>query len=347
MSSKPIFISHATSDKVLADKFVTLMEGGIGIPDHQVFCTSLEGLGIPSGEDFIQFIKGQIQAPKAVVILLTPHYFASQFCLCELGASWGMAHRAFPMLLPPLEVEELKGILKVTQILRIHLKAGLNQFQNEISEVLGIKPKAFAIWEKKRDEFLDWIIVYMKDYVGPEKVEPKVHSLLQKNYAEAKEALCESENEIQKLKKRLEKISLLKNEDEVSDIVAEDLTELEQFDSLVDSAKEKMAELPTVVNDALYYHFKSEELPWPEAGYSNTDDKIKLIKDAVDSEFLEEGKSGMVLNEEDPLVSDALDALGDLQSFTKTASMEFCDFYRTKYKQQLSFTNKRFWDLHL
>jgi TIR domain len=347
MPSKPIFISHATSDKVLADKFVTLMEGGIGIPDRDVFCTSLEGLGIPAGEDFIQFIKGQIQAPKAVIILLTPHYFASQFCLCELGASWGMAHRAFPMLLPPLAVEEIKGILKVTQILRIHLKEGLNQFQDEISEALGIKPKAFAIWEKKRDEFLDWIIGYIKDYVGPDRVDPKAHSLLLKNYSDAKDALCDSESEIQMLKKQISKISLLKDTEQVTDIFAEDLTEAQQFNSLIENAKEKMEELPTVVNETLYYHFKREELPWPEPGYSNTDDKIKSIKDAVDSEFLKEGKSGMVLNEEDPLVSEALDALSELQSFTKMASSDFSDFYRNQYKQQLSFTNKRFWDLHL
>ena len=160
MPSKPIFISHATADKELADKLVVLVETGIGIPDTDVFCTSLEGLGIPSGANFVDFIKSQIQEPRVVLLLLTPHYYASEFCLCELGASWSMAHRAFPLLLPPLTYDDVNGVLLGTQVLRLNSKEKLNQFQEEMIELFKIKGKAFAIWEKRRDEFLEWLEEY-------------------------------------------------------------------------------------------------------------------------------------------------------------------------------------------
>ena len=74
-TSKAIFISHAVSNKKLAEMLVDLFETGIGISDSDVFCSSLEGLGIPSGKNFIDFIRNQIKEPKVVILLLTQDYF--------------------------------------------------------------------------------------------------------------------------------------------------------------------------------------------------------------------------------------------------------------------------------
>ncbi|NCS74765.1 MAG: toll/interleukin-1 receptor domain-containing protein, partial [Deltaproteobacteria bacterium] len=88
--SKPVFISHAAANRELADALVDMLETGIGITDTDVFCSSLEGMGIPSGVNFVDFVRGQISSPRAVVLLLSQDYLASQFCLCELGASWAL-----------------------------------------------------------------------------------------------------------------------------------------------------------------------------------------------------------------------------------------------------------------
>lgn len=56
-----LFISHASSDKKLIDAFVDLLQTGIGLNHAQVFCTSLEGLDIPKGKGFINFIHDKIQ----------------------------------------------------------------------------------------------------------------------------------------------------------------------------------------------------------------------------------------------------------------------------------------------
>lgn len=83
--SKPVFISHAVANRELADRLVDLFETGVGIPDGDIFCSSLQGMGIPSGVNFADFIRGQIRDPRVVVLVLSQEYFNSQFCVCELG----------------------------------------------------------------------------------------------------------------------------------------------------------------------------------------------------------------------------------------------------------------------
>ncbi len=80
-----IFISHASDDKELVDALADLIQLGIGVPPDRIFCTSLEGQGVPKGKNFIDFIKEEIQEPALVIVLLTPRYYESLFCVCELG----------------------------------------------------------------------------------------------------------------------------------------------------------------------------------------------------------------------------------------------------------------------
>jgi hypothetical protein len=85
--SKSIFVSHAVADKEVADCVVDLLDTAMGIDVlKNVFCASPEGIKIPAGSDFKQFIKEQIQEPQIVLLLISQNYFASQFCLAELGA---------------------------------------------------------------------------------------------------------------------------------------------------------------------------------------------------------------------------------------------------------------------
>ena len=82
-----VFISHATDDKSLADALSDLIEAGIGLTHNQVFCTSIAGQGIPAGQDFKHHIHNELANSLVVIALLTPNYYASAFCLCELGGT--------------------------------------------------------------------------------------------------------------------------------------------------------------------------------------------------------------------------------------------------------------------
>jgi len=106
-----IFISHAVADKSLARLFVDLLKEGIGVPSAAIFCSSLKGHGIPFTEDFNDYMKQQIQAPKLVVLIMTPAYLESAFCLMELGASWANSLKALPVVVPPVAFDTVSKTL--------------------------------------------------------------------------------------------------------------------------------------------------------------------------------------------------------------------------------------------
>lgn len=155
--SKPIFISHAHLDMGLADKLVDLLITGAGINRNDVFCTSLEGMGIPAGTNFVEFIRQQIQNPKMVLMLITPNYLKSSFCLCEMGATWALSVRGIPLVMPPLDHSCLNGVVTAIQAVSLADASKLSELKDSIARELGLSEVNSAIWERKRDDFIDFL----------------------------------------------------------------------------------------------------------------------------------------------------------------------------------------------
>jgi hypothetical protein len=150
---KPIFISHAIKDAAMVGHLVdALVASGVANVDD-IFCSSLQGMGIPAGQNFISFIKDQLTGSKLVVVVLTENYYASPFCLCELGAVWALAQDFFPLLVPPLTYNDLKAVLVGVQVETINEKKSLNDLKDRIAQKLG-KVVNSTRWENKRDSFI-------------------------------------------------------------------------------------------------------------------------------------------------------------------------------------------------
>jgi hypothetical protein len=135
MAAATIFVSHAHADQDLADAFGRLLEGGINLSQKQIFCTSLEEQGIPAGEDFKTFIQKKLAESEIVVALISQNYYASAFCMCELGATWISAKNFIPFIAPPLGFTDLKGVLAGMQVLRIDDPGSLDQARDRIDSV--------------------------------------------------------------------------------------------------------------------------------------------------------------------------------------------------------------------
>ncbi|MCX5814108.1 MAG: toll/interleukin-1 receptor domain-containing protein [Proteobacteria bacterium] len=290
MLSKAIFISHAVANKGLADKLVDLLETGIGISDSDIFCSSLEGLGIPSGTNFVDFIRKQISEPKAVILLLTPEYFSSSFCLCELGASWILSHKIIPLLVPPLEYHDVKAVLTGVQVLKIERKSDLNEMQNEITLALNKKGKPFARWEVKRDKFLEELSGYLNSCIPLKSISKKDFEIIESKYKEAVEEIKSMEEEINQKDVLIDNLKQAKDSNAVKQIVYESIDSKDQFEELIKGAKKALEPLPPIVCEALYYHFRDERLPWPGFGGDYERDQIKH---AVEQDFLEDRDDGV------------------------------------------------------
>ena len=353
MPSKAIFISHAVANKELADNLVDLVEIGIGISDSDIFCSSLEGLGIPSGTNFVDFIHKQISEPKVVILLLTPEYFNSSFCLCELGASWILSHNIVPLLVPPLEYSDVKAVLSGVQVHKIDQKSDLNEMQYELISALNKKGKPFARWEVKRDKFLEGLSVYLESYTPLTSISKEDFVGIERKYKEAVEEIKSMEEEIDQKDSLIEKLKRAKDSDAVKQIIYDSIEFKEQFKELIKEAKKALKPLLSIVCEALYYHFRDERLSWPGFGGDYERDQIQY---AIEQDFLEDYEDGVDVVEEDPKISNAIDTLNELQQFLwKVGESEkldendegFFEYYMDTYSHRPKFTSRRFWETHL
>jgi hypothetical protein len=155
-----LFISHSSADQELADAFVDLLETGIqGLSSSHIFCTSLEGLGIPAGMNFVEHIREQLGGCTAFVPLISSNYVQSDFCLCELGATWALLNRMLPVIAPAFDTERVPGILRGVQYKKLDISSDLDDIRDHIVPILAIESGPTARWNKKRDHFLKFLAI--------------------------------------------------------------------------------------------------------------------------------------------------------------------------------------------
>ncbi len=345
MPSKPIFISHAAVDQAIADKVVDLLSNGMAINVHDdVFCSSLEGLSVPPGKDFVNFIREQIQQPKIVVMLISQNYLVSQFCLAELGASWAMAHRAIPMLVPPVRYSDLKAVLVNIAALTITDSNDWNDALVVFQEAVGAKPNVNR-WERKRDEFLEAISPLLAQQKAPSIVPLAKLEVAEHRVCAANEEIKGLEAKLAQVRESYNCIKKLKNANEVARAERENLPAWAQFESLERAAKKALDPLPAIVREAIYYRCRHETLEWPAYG---NEDESEAMKRAIEQEFLDDKEErGVEVNTGDPKVARAIEKLSELRAYIDEHAEELAGPYEGAHDHELSFTSRRYWEARL
>ena len=334
MPSKPIFISHAAKDKGIADGLADLLHQ-LKLNEDHIFCSSLEGMAIDEGKNFIEFIRSQIDKPKLVILLLSPHYFESTFCIAELGACWGLGHECFPLLIEPCDFTDMKAVLIGTQAGKVNDKHSLNNLKDWLMRTFGLSVST-ARWENKRDDFLRKLPKLVEESGKPERVSLKQYQELVANYEEAKSELAKAE-------KRIERLEKAKDKADVERISLEDSGEEEQFEAFTEAAKDALDELPPVVVRMLSHEYGNTGFD-PPAYETNTWEALRQAK--VEGYVVDEDEA-LVPNEDDPKVGRAKSALDELKYWLTSASAGFVTAYRRKYEHQPDVSNQRFWRYHL
>lgn len=219
--SKSVFISHSSKDKKIAKAIVDLIANGIGVPEKEIFCSSVEGYGIPSGHDFLLYIKEQMEQPKMVILLLTPSYWESEFCLCEMGAAWAKSHRIYPIFVPPFEEKDLRAVLVTMQGFNIDNGVKYNEIRDYLSEHLNFEIKTTTKWDIQREEFLANLPALLANLAIPEEISIEQFLSLQSQFKESQAELNKYQQENQNLHIYIKKLESLKNKNEVNTIKQE------------------------------------------------------------------------------------------------------------------------------
>lgn len=148
-----IFISHSSLDKKIVEKLIDILEA-MGVPSSTIFCSSFEGYGIKLGSDFLDKIKEELDGNVLVLFLLSDNFYSSVVSLCEMGATWVKTNHHIPILIPPFEYNDIKGVIPTTHGMKINEKEKLNSLKERIEELFDLNSNTQSIWERKRDKIL-------------------------------------------------------------------------------------------------------------------------------------------------------------------------------------------------
>lgn len=358
-ASKRVFLSHATKDKAIANAFVDLLVH-CGLHADDIFCSSLEGMGIPPGQNFLDHIKNEIQNPELVVLMLSQNYFDSAFCLCELGASWAMWHNILPVLIPPATFADVGGVLTGIQAFKIDEPLRLSEAYEVIVKVLALKRLMSARWEVKRDEFLKELGPLLKKQGKPSRVAYGDFAELKKKHDDVFAGLKDAEEENGELKKQIEALKRAKDREEVKEVVRRFTSSWEEFGRLAREAKEALSELPSVVTEVLY-----RELTKSGKAYSGPE-TWEAIEAAAENDYLHDIKDATdaSLNHDDPTVSRAVEAVRAVEQFlaahdpsdlavinskgdARAKAEEFHEQFKEQKNYRPTFSSRRLWEAYL
>lgn len=155
VSGKRIFISHSSKDKQYITKFVNqILCLGIGVSPDDVFCTSIEDLGIKNGEDIRNHIHDNIRSAEYSFLMISDNYKASEICINEMGAVWAYDANVRLYMLPGAIVDKIGWLCNARQAQNLSDAVSLDQLYKEMRLHFGIVPDNFEHWSRIREEFV-------------------------------------------------------------------------------------------------------------------------------------------------------------------------------------------------
>lgn len=150
-----IFVSHSSKDEGLVRDFVDrILLLGLNMQNEDIFCTSIEGMDIKSGEDFRNKIKQQLKESEIIIQLITENYKQSEVCLNEMGAAWVLNAKVIPFIVEPIRYDNVGFIHNTTQLLKLNTKKDLLKFKDDHKGFFNSSDFNISRYDQQIDEFL-------------------------------------------------------------------------------------------------------------------------------------------------------------------------------------------------
>jgi TIR domain len=142
-----LFISHSSTDIVLARRLVGLFEKALKLSARQIRCTSVDGYRLPVGADADEQLRREIFVARAFIAILTPASLRSPYVLFELGARWGAKRHLAPVLARGSRVVDLGGPLTGLNVLNLLERGQTLQLVQDVGEYLDQSFEPMAAFE--------------------------------------------------------------------------------------------------------------------------------------------------------------------------------------------------------
>ncbi len=149
-----IFISHSSKDVDIVKPFVDMLSK-IGLSKDKLFCSSIDGYGIPQRENIYEFLKREFTDKNTfVVMIMSDNYYNSKPSLNEMGAAWVMSKEYVSILIKGFEFNQIEGAADAQKIgFKIEDTYRLDEFKDNLVKELRIN-NPISNWGSIRDGFL-------------------------------------------------------------------------------------------------------------------------------------------------------------------------------------------------
>ena len=153
-----IFISHSSDDINYVEPFVELLES-LGLNNQTMFCSSVNGYGIPIGHNIYDYLKTEFTDKNILVLMImSDNYYQSKPCLNEMGATWVMSKEYLTILIRDFDFKQIEGAADPRQIgFKITDTDRLDEFKDKLVEGLNLTPISDSDWNAFRNKFLSKI----------------------------------------------------------------------------------------------------------------------------------------------------------------------------------------------
>jgi hypothetical protein len=346
MSQPAIFISHAGADKALATQFTLFLREAIGVREADIFCSSVPGQGIPHAENFNVYIKDKIQHPKLVILLMTPAYMESWFCLMEMGAAWVQSAKTAAVVVPPVAFGAVTGLLGPVQAWKIENHIGLVDLKALIVEqVADLEPRSEHTWDAKRKQWMLDLPGLLKELQLYTKVEAATYEELKREAGsknaeiEALRAARETDAELIKRIKSAKDAEAIKaiHRDQAGESAEQ--TKFEELMAVVRKALPKAAARVVIFHILMDYVGKTPAINW-------SNDKAEF-GDAISYNLLAGHDRDYAVEWEKQKLRPLAKALDALVAFLKTEDGEAFAEERASDGVPMEPDDLAFWEEHL
>lgn len=92
-----VFISHSSADKGQVSPLVRLLAShfSLSFDNKEIICTSSPEADLENNCLFNEALKDAIKEADLSIVVISPNYIKSEYCLCELGAIWAASKEKF------------------------------------------------------------------------------------------------------------------------------------------------------------------------------------------------------------------------------------------------------------
>lgn len=335
-----IFISHAFADKKYVDEFVEkVVKLGCEVPTRDIFYSSGDDTGIPSGYDLNHFVREQVKDAELVIALITPTYQTRPICIAELGASWSRVDNLFPILAPGMERAALEGVLTTVLIKYADDASALNELKDRI-EAIGYKSRN-TTWGAQSRRWIASASRLAKLLPKPGIISPDEADALRKELEETKEALAAAEAENEELKEENEALAAAKDPAAVKRI-RRPKDDIKSFEALIKEARTALAQVPDIVAETIWHELSGNDMYVPDRFSDPT--AAEAADRALLDKLLREHDGQLYSNEAFPKVRKASEALEEVQELLRSPSERFEEWFEEEYELPVDFTSHLVWE---